>query len=159
MSRNSVHTIHMATYVNISKEEMTEFLEDLGFQTVELPRVRELVWGKIIRPRTCLRVYTGITGEDSRDVGQDAIRCTVFHKNSEGEIKLLGGSKRVHRVQGWKANLTSRIEETTRKFQQEQLCPLCGSQMAIRVAKQSKNEFWGCTNFPTCKGTLLYEGS
>lgn len=41
-------------------------------------------------------------------------------------------------------------------------CPLCGMQMAIKKARDYKrhkdlsylpNEFWGCINFPTCKGT------
>lgn len=35
-------------------------------------------------------------------------------------------------------------------------CPLCGELMALRTARQGKNEgshFWGCTNYPKCKGT------
>jgi restriction system protein len=36
-------------------------------------------------------------------------------------------------------------------------CPTCGGQTALRTAKAGKNpgsQFWGCTNYPTCKGTL-----
>ena len=35
-------------------------------------------------------------------------------------------------------------------------CPICGSLMALRTAKAGKNagsQFWGCTGYPTCKGT------
>jgi restriction system protein len=34
-------------------------------------------------------------------------------------------------------------------------CPQCGKPMALRTAKQGKNEgqsFWGCTGYPECKG-------
>ena len=35
-------------------------------------------------------------------------------------------------------------------------CPQCGAQMALRTAKTGKNagqQFWGCINYPDCKGT------
>jgi len=35
-------------------------------------------------------------------------------------------------------------------------CPFCGTLMALRTAQQGKHagsQFWGCTAFPTCKGT------
>jgi four helix bundle suffix protein len=35
-------------------------------------------------------------------------------------------------------------------------CPQCGSLMALRTAKSGKNtgsQFWGCKNYPDCKGT------
>ena len=36
-------------------------------------------------------------------------------------------------------------------------CPLCGKLMALRTARNGKNagsQFWGCTGYPKCKGTL-----
>lgn len=36
-------------------------------------------------------------------------------------------------------------------------CPKCGSLMALRTAKSGKtpgSQFWGCTAYPTCKGTV-----
>lgn len=36
-------------------------------------------------------------------------------------------------------------------------CPQCGSLMALRTAKTGKNagqQFWGCTAYPECKGTV-----
>jgi four helix bundle protein len=39
-------------------------------------------------------------------------------------------------------------------------CPICGVLMAIRTARKGKNagsQFWGCTTYPECKGTLPLE--
>ena len=36
-------------------------------------------------------------------------------------------------------------------------CPQCGTAMALRTAKSGKNagsQFWGCTAYPECKGTV-----
>ncbi|NLX26433.1 MAG: four helix bundle protein [Lentisphaerae bacterium] len=36
-------------------------------------------------------------------------------------------------------------------------CPLCGKPTVLRTAKSGKNEgkqFWGCTGYPECKGTV-----
>lgn len=38
-------------------------------------------------------------------------------------------------------------------------CPNCGSKMVLRTARQGYNigqQFWGCSNYPRCKGTLGY---
>ena len=35
-------------------------------------------------------------------------------------------------------------------------CPQCGGQMALRTAKSGRHagsQFWGCANYPECKGT------
>jgi uncharacterized protein YjbJ (UPF0337 family) len=139
----------MAHYTNITALEMDSFLQNLGFKPVEVEGTKESVYGKIIRPKTCLRVYTGIADGNSREVGKDAIRCTVFTK-ADGEIKKLGGDKRVHRVEGWRDNLKSRIEDVTEKFSEEVTCPDCGAPMALREAARTKRKFWGCTRYPAC---------
>ncbi len=39
-------------------------------------------------------------------------------------------------------------------------CPKCNSHMVIRTARSGPstgNEFWGCTNYPRCKGTLPHK--
>ena len=39
-------------------------------------------------------------------------------------------------------------------------CPSCGSVMVLRTAKQGKyagNSFWGCSDFPKCKGIVSYK--
>jgi hypothetical protein len=39
-------------------------------------------------------------------------------------------------------------------------CPKCGSEMVLRIAKQGANQgqsFWGCSNYPRCRGILSYQ--
>lgn len=35
---------------------------------------------------------------------------------------------------------------------QPQPCPLCGAEMRLREARQSRSSFWGCSKFPQCRG-------
>jgi len=48
-----------------------------------------------------------------------------------------------------------RSDRTDRTEQNFPACPLCGKIMALRTARQGKNQgsqFWGCTGYPDCKG-------
>jgi ssDNA-binding Zn-finger/Zn-ribbon topoisomerase 1 len=39
-------------------------------------------------------------------------------------------------------------------------CPTCGSPMVLRTARRGRNtgnEFWGCSAYPNCRATRLYE--
>ncbi len=39
-------------------------------------------------------------------------------------------------------------------------CPKCGSEMVLRTAKSGSNQgeqFWGCSNYPRCRGILKHE--
>jgi len=41
-----------------------------------------------------------------------------------------------------------------------EVCPKCGSDMVIRVANKGKyagQKFWGCSEFPRCRGIIKYE--
>lgn len=44
-----------------------------------------------------------------------------------------------------------KLLEETRKTQPDVLCPLCGAEMVKRKGKYG--EFYGCSNFPGCRGT------
>jgi predicted RNA-binding Zn-ribbon protein involved in translation (DUF1610 family) len=40
------------------------------------------------------------------------------------------------------------------------LCPKCGNEMVLRTAKRGTNQgeqFWGCPNYPRCRGTRKYQ--
>ena len=42
------------------------------------------------------------------------------------------------------------------------LCPKCSDEMVLRTAKTGANQggkFWGCPNYPRCRGMLPYSGS
>jgi restriction system protein len=48
-------------------------------------------------------------------------------------------------------------EKTAGKDVAAPACPICGHLMAVRTAKTGKtpgSQFWGCTHYPECKGTL-----
>lgn len=71
---------------------------------------------------------------------------SIFEAIVLGRIKPCLATTRVH-VQ----NLQSRKE-----MESEVLCPRCGSEMVMRASKKGGNsggEFWGCSQFPKCRGT------
>ncbi|MEI6178444.1 MAG: four helix bundle suffix domain-containing protein, partial [Verrucomicrobiota bacterium] len=47
--------------------------------------------------------------------------------------------------------MTKRIEARGKNLTPSPDCPLCGK--AMRQRKSAKGEFWGCSEFPACKGT------
>ncbi|REK56918.1 MAG: hypothetical protein DWQ49_09425 [Bacteroidetes bacterium] len=153
-----------AQYKAITRGEMTNFLEGMGFEELDransidpkLRGVKERVFSKTVGKNVRLRVFTGIEGEGSRKCGKDAIRCRFFgatrNKNGKVTIAPLGGAKRVHRVMGWKDNLTNRLDEMSQKIPQMVPCPICGSIMVRREGKHF-DAFLGCSQFPNCKGT------
>lgn len=142
----------MAHYTNVTKQDIEEVLVPQGFKQITLPKVTELVYAKRVDRdglQLALRIYTGIEGEQSRGCGEDAMRAAVFIRLEDGAIKMIGGSKRVNRVEGWRANLQSRIDHFA-----EQIGPRCecGSLMVERKGKHGK--FYSCVNYPKCTRTL-----
>ena len=52
------------------------------------------------------------------------------------------------------------IEEETADYKTTPDCPVCGKPMVQREAKKGKNagnKFWGCTQYPKCRGVLDIE--
>lgn len=107
-----------AHFKEIKTDDMHNFLTAIGFERVSAvtASARELVYGKIIKKNVCLRVYTSLVGDKVRAVGSDAIRLAVVKHMSDGSIVGIGRTKRVHRVENWRANLLSRITETIERF-------------------------------------------
>lgn len=100
----------MATYTNISIEDMRGFLRvDKGWKETQEGNAKETIfYCPLARyPFVHLKVYTGIVEGQSRGVGKDAIRvCSVNVKHGKcGWVK----AKRVHRVEGWRDNLRKRV--------------------------------------------------
>lgn len=63
---------------------------------------------------------------------------------------------------GFSERLTAaRVEEKRRQkepvAEDAPCCPLCGSPMRLRYG--AKGAFWGCTAYPTCRGTRPFDGS
>ena len=98
-------------YVEITLQEMKEFLESSGFRMYKRDPKTEWVANKLFPVEGSIyviRVYTTINpDEKSRVVGSDAIRVGVFTSNGEWVF----GSKRVNRTKNWKESIKIRIKE------------------------------------------------
>jgi hypothetical protein len=149
----------MAEYYRISQDEMEDLLfNELDFpkQHNPLPNINagELVYGKAFslgKHALSLRVYSSLRHGEARDKGSDAIKVALLIRRPDGEIRGIGKAKRVHRVKGWRLNLTKRINSMIESINDIRQCPKCGMPMAKR--KGSNGEFYGCSDFPNCKGT------
>jgi len=149
------------SFTTITLQEMKDFLENFASEhpgkwyEISLPDTKEVVFAKVVRIqglKLSLRIYTSITGEVSRNKGEDAIRVVLAWKDEKDPTRtprIVGKSKRVHRMENWRKHLTSRLE------QWESLapppCPSCQSPMVERKGKNSR--FYGCICYPHCKGT------
>lgn len=40
----------------------------------------------------------------------------------------------------------------------ENRCPACGARMVARTNRKDQSKFWGCSNYPRCKGTRNTDG-
>lgn len=142
----------MAAYVAVTAEDMDAFLGPQGFERVPVPRTRELVYARRADAgghALSLRVYTGIEPNGcSRDIGADAIRVVLAWRKADGTIAVVATAKRVHRVEGWRANLQQRLDSIAVGPTCE-----CGSPMVLRTRKGTKDHFHGCASFPACKLT------
>jgi len=49
--------------------------------------------------------------------------------------------------------LKLRIMEAFNYISEIRICAICSAPMALRKAKTTKNEFYGCTRFPECNNT------
>lgn len=66
------------------------------------------------------------------------------------------------RIEKRRKDLTDPTDETDPTEREALTCPLCGKLTTLRTARQGKNagsQFWGCTGYPECKGTMKFDGS
>lgn len=144
-------------FVNITKNQMEDFILPQGFHPISLDNTLELVYGKRVDQddlKLSLRLYSGINPNgNSREVGEDAIRLYLFMKKDDNVIKI-GGSKRVNRVSSWKQNLQKRIDGWLEFFPKHK-CSKCNMPMLERKGKNGN--FLGCCMYPICKNTVTIE--
>ena len=139
----------------ITSQEMNAFLSERGFCQIDPARlagVHEVVYGKLVKfqdRQYSLRVYTSIQGGVSRAKGSDAIRVALFVRNSVGDIKMVGGSARVHRITTWRLNLEDRISRWMDHLGHG-FCKKCQMPLVERTNRKTKGKFIGCSGFPQC---------
>ena len=101
-----------ATYTQIVLEEMTDVLKaEKGWKPYNSHKEYVYDWSVPGLDGVVVRVYTSVAkgNGQGRRCGGDAIRvCAVNTKTDRGLVK----SRRVHRTQGWRDNLRSRVMDT-----------------------------------------------
>lgn len=149
----------MAEYQAITIEEMDRFLTGQGFVRIDLPGTVEAVYAKRVHLAKnqilplSLRVYTSIDANGlGRGIGKDAIRVVLFTRDEQNRPVKISGGRRVHRVKGWKSNLSDRLRDWMTGLEQ---CE-CGSLM--RVVKGPNGKFLGCARYPHCRKTRKMKG-
>ena len=123
----------------------------VDFSRLSYPVPIELVYERPVSEGLSVRVFSSVTERRSaaRSVGDDAIRVVVWAKKHR---IVVATEKRVHRVKGWRHNLADRIAKALSRIERDQIptCS-CGGYWVKRTGKFG--EFYGCSNYPTCKNT------
>ena len=137
-------------YVEISEADMDDFLmAKNGFREVKLQGVTEKVYGKVIAPNVTLRVYSTIDHGKGRKCGSDAIRTILVHRLENGEIRAIGSTAKVLRIETWQKNLQNRLNTWSEQIGPK--CPICQNYTVARNGRYGV--FYGCVTYPDCKGT------
>lgn len=156
-----------ARFTPITFADMANFLSPMGFKTIQLAGTNEFVWGRrkdwqlftedgtelVDTIPLTIRVYSSITIEGSRKRGMDAIRVNLWAADSGGNVFMIGGDRRVHRVENWRQNLMERLQHWEQMT--KPLCPICSAPMVHRGKKLPEGGFYGCIRFfgKGCRGT------
>lgn len=101
-----------------------------------------------------LHIYTSVSGEETRDIGEDAIRVLLYDPISRTTVlsapKILrteGATEVWDRIHNRLALLMTRAEAIP-------VCKKCGAHMVERDG--TKGKFWGCSAWPQCgKGEAI----
>ena len=109
------------------------------------------------------QLYKPYLAHKDPSVIANSLICLIHQANYLLEQQLIAMEQAFVEGGGFSEQLAAaRIAERRKKDQtdpskpQPPKCPQCGELMALRTARQGKNEghqFWGCTAYPNCKGT------
>lgn len=149
-----------STYKKINKEEFEECLAqtELDFKPVYYDWSGEIIYEAYSKHETyTIRVYSSLGKRSgrARDKGYDAIRVVLIHTDSG---RPLMKQRRVNRIQTYCKNLRKRIRNIVGDKDDLTYCHKCGSVMVLRERKSDGNRFYGCVQYPDCKGTKSFNG-
>ena len=169
----------MAGYVEITLDDFKQEIEgEMGFTCINANKgslndtrggyAEEYIYERVVKHnnlddmmqtlrgddfRYSIRVYSSVdrrTGT-TRESGQDAIRVTLYDLFKGRPVKV---EKRVNRTQNALSNMRTRAREMWQYVaNKSNTCPTCKSLLVKRVAKRTKQQFLGCSNYPECKHT------
>ena len=106
-------------------------LAGLGFQPVEVPGAKELVFARnSTRLRGVqMRIYTSIVGNEVRQVGGDSIKVCSVYTNKEGQVNGVTREQRVFRtgqLEEIPGRIKDRIKLTAAELNAAETCD-CGA--------------------------------
>jgi len=112
--------------------------------SVGVRQIREFL-GTLTDTKIQNGIFITLTGY-SGDAKQLADKHGIQILNESDVIKMLEESGLVYSKE------ILELFSDSRKF-----CPKCESEMVLRTARLTGNQFWGCSNYPRCKFILNFE--
>lgn len=141
-------------FIKISEKEFTLWAENF-FDDIDYlyPRYgKELVIvAKDFFEGLEVHIYTSITMGETRDNGEDAIRCVLYDPES---LIAIESATRVNRVGSENSSVFERIEERLAGLLSTAkglvYCDSCGAHKIKRTNNTTSRSFYGCSAFPKC---------
>ena len=140
--------------VAVRAESVLEVLAPLGF-VERTDSHGQRIYDAPGPRNTVIRIYSSISvgAEVTRDVGEDSIRVVALLVAAEQERPVLPKDAYVARTKGWRLSLITRIEHAVAGILAAPACDRCGGPTRERSSKKhGGGSFFGCVNFPVCKG-------
>ena len=108
----------------------------------------------------------------SADTGEDSIRLWVEYHYKDKWFALGKLDAWTTRVSGWQERMETKLRELWKLALEDSkrrssngnggqetnvpLCPECNAEMVVRERSWDRAKFYGCPNFPNCRGTRPY---
>lgn len=143
-------------------------VRELGSQIRKAPEGSPLHDPQDAGDRARAKLYAPVLQHEDPAVIANSLICLIHQANYLLDQQLISMEQAFVEGGGFSEQLASariqqrrrqdRSDPTNQTDQNQQIpkCPQCGELMALRTARQGKNEghqFWGCTKYPDCKGT------
>jgi ssDNA-binding Zn-finger/Zn-ribbon topoisomerase 1 len=147
----------MSEFVIITKNEFESFIStnfSSNFVIVNSPLSKEFIYDIPTKDsRIALRIYSSVDIRtlDTRNIGEDAIRCVLIDVQSG---KPIDKGKRTHRMTNWKERLLEKTLNIQEQINDLKFCKSCGSVMQPR----KNGTFFGCIRYPICMVSLSLDG-
>ncbi len=124
----------------LRKNGRTELVQCKQWRTrqVKVPIVREM-WG--------LAAHHHADGVKIVCVGDYTADAAAFAKGKD--IELINGAQ----LLGLVRDVQTHTHPEPATVNNQTLCPNCKSEMVLRKNRSTGAQFWGCPNYPRCKGT------
>jgi hypothetical protein len=103
-----------------------------------------------------VKVFTSIDARTglARPTGEDAIRIVVYDKRARR--KIVSWSVELKRVGNWQARMREKTGAAVIRASFRPRCPGCKQDTMI-IFGRNEAQFWGCSNYPKCRGTFNLE--